>query len=459
MAKYVLGDEGARKFKQLLQKDLASGNSQRYGRSPALDNAYPHPYEVRWSNSLLSTNGEPGGYMMWLPDNCLYVDLSCIKSEDFPQISADKIKLVENTDKWYELTPDALSAGSQWPNSFDIWLNDYLSAPVFSVSATASAGVEPIHITRINNYRPCPSVKSSINIGGKKVAPDERSVSLSSDTSGLSSYLSADWNHKLRITGFHTYSDSTAYGGGTSFIVRQGGNGIAEPPTGNEYIDYLNVNSFKSDILQNVADTLSNDTSALAVDEQSVSKGGDGWVLSSDGKVQPQLHMWHFHDSAADVNNPEMCDIVLRYNPERASDDKWLRYISYEDLKAKLSSDIGGGGGGGGGGEVTPDQLSAIPCWGMFAWTESTRTIGPGGCMVGRKWYTCTSGIGSGKSDNLYQLRVTIAQGGGVSLAVVSDASLGQAPTTTQCWIPIYQITNGKIAADYRGAFVVPAYE
>ena len=49
---------------------------------------------------------------MWLPDNCLYVDLSCIKSEDFPQISADKIKLVENTDKWYELTPDALSAGS-----------------------------------------------------------------------------------------------------------------------------------------------------------------------------------------------------------------------------------------------------------------------------------------------------------------------------------------------------------
>lgn len=64
--------------------------------------------------------------------------------------------------------------------------------------------------------------------------------------------------------------------------------------------------------------------------------------------------MWHFHDSDADVENPEMCDIVLRYNPDRASSDKWLRYISYDDLKEKLETDIGGGGSGG---EITPDQL------------------------------------------------------------------------------------------------------
>lgn len=167
----------------------------------------------------------------------------------------------------------------------------------------------------------------------------------------------------------------------------------------------------------------------MAVDEQSVSKGGDGWAISSESGENPALHMWHFHDSAADVNNPEMCDIVLRYNPERASDDKWLRYISYEDLKAKLSSDIGGGGSGGG--EITPSQLSAVPCWGMFAWTEKTRTMGAGGCMVGRRWYTCSDGIGSGKADGLYQLRVTIYNSGVVQLAVVSDATLGQAPTTT----------------------------
>lgn len=46
--------------------------------------------------------------------------------------------------------------------------------------------------------------------------------------------------------------------------------------------------------------------------------------------------------------------------------------------------DFGGGGGG------------------MFKWDEDTCTIGPGGCMVGRQWYTCTKGVGSGKLDGLY---------------------------------------------------------
>ena len=95
----------------------------------------------------------------------------------------------------------------------------------------------------------------------------------------------------------------------------------------------------------------------------------------------------------------------------------------------------------------------------MFKWDEDTQTIGVGGCMVGRRWYTCTTGTGSGKADGLYQLRVTISNAGGVSLAVVSDASIGQAPTTTQSWIPIYNIVDGKIDTDYRGAFVVPAYD
>lgn len=458
MAQYVLGEEGARKFRRLTQQDLTSGNSQRYGKSPALDNAFPHPYEVRWSNSLISTDGIPGGYMIWLPDNCLYVDLSCIKPENFPQISSEEITAIQNADKWYELTPGALSTSSPWPASFDIWLNDYLSAPTFSTKQNNESDVEPIHIVHIDNYRPCPSIKSSIIVGsGKKLLPDEKSIALSSDVGDLSSHLSSDWNDKLRIKGFHTFGDSTAYDNTTSFIVRGGGGGIANPPSGNEYVDYLNVANFKNDILQDVADALSNDTSALTVDEQSVSKGGDGWGISSESGVEPALHMWHFHDHGADVENPEMCDFVLRYYPEPESDQSWLRYISWDKVKELLSSE-GGGGGEGGGGEVTPDQLSSIPCWGMFMWTEKTRTIGPGGVMIGRQWVNA-SGTGSDKSDALYQVKCTINANGSYSCQVVSGVSLGQAPTTTDCWIPIYQISGGKIAADYRGAFVVPAFD
>lgn len=96
---------------------------------------------------------------------------------------------------------------------------------------------------------------------------------------------------------------------------------------------------------------------------------------------------------------------------------------------------------------------------GMFKWDSDNKSIGVGGCMVGRKWYTCTSGTGSEKADGTYQLQVTIDTGGSVSLAVVMDSTIPKEPTTTQCWIPIYEIVNGKIENDYRGAFVVPCYE
>jgi hypothetical protein len=78
--------------------------------------------------------------------------------------------------------------------------------------------------------------------------------------------------------------------------------------------------------------------------------------------------------------------------------------------------------------------------------------------MVGRQWYVA-SNVGSGKVDGLYQLAVEINAGGNVECTVVSDATLGQAPTDRKCWIPIYQISNRKIAIDYRGSFVVPAYD
>lgn len=187
---------------------------------------------------------------------------------------------------------------------------------------------------------------------------DERSISLLSSDGDLSS----QWKNDIRIWGFHSQADATAYDNSTSFIVRQGGNGL-NVPTGNEYVDYINVNSFKDDIIQTVADTISADLSGIT--------GGSG---------------------------------------------------------------------------------------GMFAWTQETRTIGVGGVMIGRQWVTAT-GTGSGKQDAFYSLKCTISNSGSRSCQVVSNATLGQAPTTTECWIPIYTISGGKITADYRGAFVVPAYD
>lgn len=182
------------------------------------------------------------------------------------------------------------------------------------------------------------------------------------------------------------------------------------------------------------------------------------------------LHLYNFHNDDGYTNTLANSDIVLR-TPYRAENIEGVRnkleYISFEDFKeiidTWISTDINNN-----------SSLSALiqdavenalsnvssngGSSGMFAWDEKTRTIGAGGCMVGRQWYTA-SNTGSGKSDGLYSVVVTLNSSGSVFCGVVSNATLGQAPTDTQCWIPIYQITDGKIATDYRGAFVVPAYD
>ena len=60
--------------------------------------------------------------------------------------------------------------------------------------------------------------------------------------------------------------------------------------------------------------------------------------------------------------------------------------------------------------------------------------------------------------DGLYQLKITLSSSG-TTCQVVSGVSLGTSPSGDVSYIPIYQISNGEITADYRGAFVVPAYE
>lgn len=101
---------------------------------------------------------------------------------------------------------------------------------------------------------------------------------------------------------------------------------------------------------------------------------------------------------------------------------------------------------------------------GMFAWTppaegQTTGTMGAGGCMVGRKWYTA-SGTGSGKAVGVtYSLKITLSASS-ASAEVVSGVSVGASPSGNVSYIPIYTIgSDGEIAVDYRGAFVVPAYE
>lgn len=109
-------------------------------------------------------------------------------------------------------------------------------------------------------------------------------------------------------------------------------------------------------------------------------------------------------------------------------------------------AETGGFQGGGSGG-------------GMFAWDESTRTIGAGGVMVGWGWVSASGTGVPGMGDGTYSVHVTFTDGGGSLAEVVAVDAAAKSPTDTECWIPIFTISGGKVTNDLRGAFVVPCWE
>jgi hypothetical protein len=165
MAKYVLGEEGARKFKQLTKQVTGIRNFDRYPKTHAIDNLYPHPYEVRWSESQISG----GGYMIWLPPNCLQVDGENIDPEKWVPLGG-KINNLSD-DWWYELERKIPQAQQPTPvdqlSSFDLYLYSVQNEAILTLSASetyqASAGF--VHITQIDNYRAKPNVKSNLILG------------------------------------------------------------------------------------------------------------------------------------------------------------------------------------------------------------------------------------------------------------------------------------------------------
>ena len=108
-------------------------------------------------------------------------------------------------------------------------------------------------------------------------------------------------------------------------------------------------------------------------------------------------------------------------------------------------AETGGFQGGGSGG-------------GMFAWDEATRTIGAGGCMVGWMWVAAGGTGVADMADGAYSVHVSFTSGGVPTAEVVAENAEAKIPTDTDCWIPIYTISEGKVIDDLRGAFAVSCW-
>jgi len=70
MPKFVLGSEGARKFRELCAARSAGGRRKGGGSAPVADSGFAAPFSVRWARSA---DGGAGAWIIWIPSSSVLV--------------------------------------------------------------------------------------------------------------------------------------------------------------------------------------------------------------------------------------------------------------------------------------------------------------------------------------------------------------------------------------------------
>lgn len=110
-----------------------------------------------------------------------------------------------------------------------------------------------------------------------------------------------------------------------------------------------------------------------------------------------------------------------------------------------------------GGDDDAGDETAAGGVCGAFAWDPVNRQIKAGGFFAKRRFHFVAASS-AGMGDGLYSLRIDMGNGY-PSGSIVSGVALETYPTDESCWIPLFQIADGVIAADYRGVASVQMWE
>lgn len=104
-----------------------------------------------------------------------------------------------------------------------------------------------------------------------------------------------------------------------------------------------------------------------------------------------------------------------------------------------------------------PLDTGTLTVEGGTKWTGSFSyfddTIHDGCVIVGRRPIRVS---GTSAVNGNYRIRVTL---GASPTAVIETGDGFTAPSGDTSYIPLYTLVNGRVTADYRGSFVVPAYE
>ena len=422
MSYYVLTDNTARGIKNILNSQISRPTSvQRYSPVASYKDNYPHPFEIRWTESLISG----GGYMINLPDDCLQVGGYTVNPKKWHN-PPERLNIedgVSSIVKWYSLSslignstdPSDLSSLS----SFSIYIDAISQQPTMVLQSDLSAPgttsvdvIDMVHVADVVNKKPYADVMSHLDINKidspfklqplAKLKPNGGGEGGSTNTSADMTF---DWKMKD--------------------IVFQNGQSIVRLPDlsvrfSDEYD--MNFTALRLCYLEQLTGT---------TDLSSTGKftwGIDRVALSDISKLE-------LGDTLSAAHLSGTYSVKSTYPLYTMSPTNSIR-LDMRDAWYKFE----------------PTGFT-----GMFTWDNLRKKPGPGGAMVGRTWVEADI-PDDATGDGFYQLEVDHGQYP-FKATVVKGQAVSQQPTDTKCWIPIYTVSQGQIVQDRRGAFVVPIWE
>ena len=400
----------------------ASGRVYGDGAQAVDEQVYPHPFELTYAASAGAvdeqTGESDGAWIIWLPDGCLVVD--GVEVDPSSGLTAAN----NYPSGWYDLT-GVLSSLSSGATSFSLYLD--VDSAEFKLSESACSS--PVLIASVSDLSSekkdvLQVVRSSIVIGG---ALYPWKIKIFEVTSGsITTKHIGVWVPKTSAIVIAKIRAAS----GSSWLAG------AEKLEAGGAISGLTVLAYGTGGVWADAGAPMPDSNT-----GKISTGVWGSWTASLGSISCQLHTGSY-TVGGNLSTFFIGNVISDVCVNCISSRIFMQVSRLGSDKTDAEDDLASLGGDDGG---------------MFPWDTDTRTIGGGGCMVGRRWYTA-SGTGSGKVDGLYQLKVTLTLSG-ATCEVVSGVPLGTAPSGNISYIPIYQISNAKISVDYRGAFVVPCWE
>lgn len=190
---YVLGERAARKFREMMRGETASGSSAG-AVHPSFEPAFPPPWECRWADS--ADNGD-GSWIIWLPSGSLVyagADVTALLVSSLTPVGGDYPA------GWYLLDCVPETGGTPYLVVPEADANPW--QPEISESGSAQSDATMIEIATLANTQAAGVVVKQKVVGTLVL----ESVESDSDSGVVPDKISIDWNEsgELEIKGWES---------------------------------------------------------------------------------------------------------------------------------------------------------------------------------------------------------------------------------------------------------------